>query len=271
MDQSEIWDALVGDSWVRYASEIDEHSRPFGEAALDALGDITGARALDVGCGTGSTSRALRDRGASKVVGVDLSQRMIDHALATNDDDAVSFVATDVNSLIGHEPFDVVYSRFGVMFFDDAVSTFAHLRSLTRDAGRLAFCAWTDPFTNPWMLEPMMASVGVIGPPDLPGPGEPGPFSLGTPELADDVLSRSGWSVDATRTVSVEGAHSAGNADSMTDMVMGNVPPLAQAVAEHPELDDELRAAISAALRVHERDGAVVLGASALVVAATVS
>ena len=64
MDQSEVWDALVGDSWVRYASEIDEQSRPFGEAALAELGDITGTRALDVGCGTGSTSLALRQRGA---------------------------------------------------------------------------------------------------------------------------------------------------------------------------------------------------------------
>ncbi len=85
------------------------------------------------------------------------------------------------------------------------------------------------------------------------------------------MLSASGWRVDATRIVSVERAHPAGNTDAVADMVMGNVPPLAQALAEHPELSEELHAAISAALRQHEHDGAVVLGASALIVAATVS
>ena len=196
---------------------------------------------------------------------------MIDHAIATNDDEAVTFAAADVDSFTSDDAFDVVHSRFGVMFFDDAVSSFTHLRSLTRDAGRLAFCAWTDPFTNPWMIEPMMASVAVIGPPDLPGPGEPGPFSRNLRARRRCALRRRAGASTSTRIVSVEGAHPAGNADAVADMVMGNVPPLAQALAEHPELGDELRAAISAALRLHERDGAVVLAASALIVAATVS
>ena len=56
MDQEEIWDDLVGDAWVRYAPVIEEHGRPFGEAAMDRLGPLDGARVLDVGCGTGATT-----------------------------------------------------------------------------------------------------------------------------------------------------------------------------------------------------------------------
>ena len=83
MDQREIWDDLVGDAWVRNADIIDQHSAPFGEAATERLGTVAGASVLDVGCGTGTTTRELARRGAA-AVGIDLSARMVAHARTLN-------------------------------------------------------------------------------------------------------------------------------------------------------------------------------------------
>ena len=75
--QREIWNDLVGAAWVRHAAIHDQQAEVFGHAAMDALGNLTGARVLDVGCGTGATAAQLFQRGAAEVLGVDLSEPMI--------------------------------------------------------------------------------------------------------------------------------------------------------------------------------------------------
>ena len=266
-----MWDALVGDAWVRHAAVIDAHSAPFGEAAMNELGDLHEATVLDVGCGTGSTSLALARRGAAQVIGVDLSGRMITEARRTAADAGmgeVRFEVADVNGLTSAVRFDSIYSRFGVMFFDDPVATFAHLRGLVRGGGRLGFAAWRDPFSNPWMLEAMIASIPVIGPPNLPGPGEPGPFSLATADRVEEVLGAAGWNDLTVGELTVEQPHPAGDAAQVAEVLVSNIPPLAAAAADRPEIADELRAAVADALRPHEREGEVHLSASALIVSA---
>ena len=206
MDQHEIWDDLVGDSWVRNADVIDRHSAPFGDAAMDRLGDITGARVLDVGCGTGTTTRQLARRGAI-ALGVDLSSRMIAHArlVETTDRSGARFAEADATEMDTDEPFDAIYSRFGVMFFDDLTAGFDRLRKLVAPEGRLAFASWGGPFDNPWMTTAVMASVPVLGPPELPGPEEPGPFSLATPDRVRAVLEAAGWADVQAEPLTIEG------------------------------------------------------------------
>nr|MBA3280717.1 class I SAM-dependent methyltransferase [Acidimicrobiia bacterium] len=170
MDQREIWDDLVGDAWVRNADIIDKHSAPFGEAAMERLGTVAGASVLDVGCGTGTTTRELARRGAS-AVGIDLSARMVAHARTLNAaGSGADFEVGDVTALAPAEPFDAVYSRFGVMFFDDAVAAFRHIRTVVRSGGRLGFSAWAGPFENPWMTTAVLASIRCSGYPRCPVP-----------------------------------------------------------------------------------------------------
>lgn len=271
-----MWDDLVGDSWVRYSAEIDAHSEPFGAAALDRLEPLEGLRVLDVGCGTSTTTCQLARRGAREVVGVDLSSRMLAAAVAQAGAgagaaglDHVRFARGDVLSLDLGAPFDALFSRFGVMFFDDAVAAFARLRSLLRSGGRLAVCTWQGPFDNPWMSVPVMATIPLLGPSQFPEPGEPGPFSLDCADRLDEVLGGAGWSDVDAQPVSVEAPHPAGDANAVAEMVLGNVPPLAEALRQKPEMADEMRAAIADGLRPYERDGRVVLGAAALVTTAT--
>src|ERR1700738_2992909 len=155
--QHAIWNDLVGDAWVRHAELHDCQTAPFGEAAMDALGSVTGTAVLDVGCGTGATAGELVSRGAAEVLGIDLSGPMIAAAQGANHRAEVRFEVGDVIDL--HQPgrFDVVFSRFGVMFFTDPPSAFAHLRTLATTDARIGFCCWGAPAAHPWMTLPVLA------------------------------------------------------------------------------------------------------------------
>lgn len=268
MDQREIWDDLVGDAWVRNTDIIDEHSAPFGEAAMERLGLIAGAAVLDVGCGTGTTTRELARRGAS-AVGIDLSARMIAHARTLDPaGSGTDFEVGDVTALAPAEPFEAVYSRFGVMFFDDAVAAFRHIRTVVRSGGRLGFSAWAGPFENPWMTTAVLASIPLLGVPEMPGPDEPGPFSLSTPDRIQDVLVAAGWSDIAVELLALEAPHPAGDIESVATVLIDNVPPLAAGLARAPDVAPDLHAAVVEALRPNQHDGAVHLAASALITSA---
>jgi SAM-dependent methyltransferase len=267
-EQHQIWNGLVGDAWVAHASVHDQQAGPFGEAAMQALGSLAGASVLDVGCGTGATSAQLAALGARDVLGVDLSQPMISSARTSNDRSNVRFEHADVLDLDAPATFDVIFSRFGVMFFDDPVAGFAHLSALGRPGARLAFCCWGPPAENPFMALPMLATMGVLGPLNLARPGEPGPFSLADPEVLDDVLDRAGWSDVDIQPLALEEPHPAGGADAVASVVIEFSPPIAEGLREHPDRADEVHDAIVEALRPHERDGVVHLGSRALIVTA---
>jgi SAM-dependent methyltransferase len=246
----------------------DRQAAPFGHAAMDALGSITAATVLDVGCGTGAASAELVDRGASEVLGIDLSAAMIDAARATNTRSELRFELGDVLKLRHLDHFDVVFSRFGVMFFDDPAAAFAHLQALGTAHARLGFCCWGAPADNPWMTLPMMATVPVLGPPHLAAPGEPGPFSLPSPEVVRAVLGAAGWVDVHVDTLTIDQPHPAGDAAAVADIVIEFNPPIAERLLLAPERTDETRSAIADALRPLERDGIVHIQASALIVTA---
>lgn len=269
--QTTIWDDLVGEAWVRHGGVIDAHNRDFGNAVLSALEPVDGASILDVGCGNGASALELARRGAGEVLGVDLSASMVECARARAEAggfDNVSFELTDVLRLDRPGEFDVVHSRDGVMFFDDAVAGFAHLRRLTRPGARLGFTAWAGPEGNPWMTVPMLASIPVVGPPDLPGPGEPGAFSLATEERIEQVLTGAGWHDLTITELSLERPHPAGDAEAFAAVAVEISPPLAAGLARVPDRADDLRAAIAEAVRPYERAGAVHLRATAHIVTA---
>jgi ubiquinone/menaquinone biosynthesis C-methylase UbiE len=143
--QRAIWNDLVGEAWVRHTSIHDQQAEPFGRAALDALGELKGARVLDVGCGTGATATQLIERGAAEVVAVDLSEPMITFARSRIHDARVRLELGDVLELDRPDRFDVIFSRFGVMFFSDPVDAFARLRSFGTAAARLVSAAGDRP------------------------------------------------------------------------------------------------------------------------------
>lgn len=174
--RAEAWDHRVG--------ILERFTEDFGHAAMDTLGPVVGARVLDVGCGPGSTTLDLGTRvlPAGAVVGLDISPAMIaagQRRAASAGVDNVDFVLHDLKEGPLPEPFDVVFSRFGVMFFTRPEVAFANLVRSLEPGGRFACVVWAPIDRNPWMSLPTVVGAGALDAElTLPAHGEPGPFSL---------------------------------------------------------------------------------------------
>ena len=270
MDQADIWDGLMGEAWVRNAQVLDAHGEVFGLAAMDRLGDVDGLRVLDIGCGTGATTRELYRRGAD-VLGIDLSERMTAHARERAKGlSGIEHRVGTVEALQPDEPFDALFSRFGVMFFADPVAAFSRLRSLTRPGGRIAYAAWNEVTENPWMSVPVLASIGSLGVPELmAGPGEPGPFALAPPTRSVEVLQAADWEDVEVEILTVDQQHPTGTLEEAATVFLEDNPPIADGLRRQPDLRPEVHAAVVEALRPYVRDGHLVLQASVLIASAT--
>ena len=152
--QIALWNGSAGRAWVETQESLDRLFEPFENLLVEAVAARRAQRVLDVGCGTGSTTLAIARRlgthGAA--VGVDLSEPMI--ALAQTRAAAESapprFVCADAQRH-AFEPasFDMIVSRFGVMFFDDSVRAFANLRRAAKPAADLNAIVWRGPQRTP--------------------------------------------------------------------------------------------------------------------------
>lgn len=197
-EQREFWDRRA-DAWERRADSLNSFSDAYGIPAMDALRVERGERVLEVGCGPGTTAIELATRVApdGEVVGVDISPAMVAAATrraagagVTN----VRFVAANAQTGTLGGGFDAVYSRFGVMFFTDPVAAFANIGRSLHAGGRLACAVWGPLADNPWMFVPTLAAGPVLKAElSIPGPNEPGPFSLADRERVTAVLRQAGF------------------------------------------------------------------------------
>ena len=262
---SNVWDPERVASWLRRAEGLERQLAPVSEVLFAAAALQPGERVLDVGCGTGPTTRdaAAAVGSTGRVTGVDLSADMIDAARAASSP-AIDWIVADVTTW---EPpagaWDVVLSRFGVMFFDDPPAAFAALARATAAGGRLAMATWSQRTASPLFEVPLQAALAVL--PDVPPPpADAGPFSLHNPGAIATLLDGAGWSAPETVAHDLE-LIVEGDAASFLDV--GPTRIVTQG------LDDAARAqvvdAIDDALRQHvDADGRVVLGGRVLVTTA---
>jgi len=196
-DMAEYWNGRPADIWAREAERFDSLLAPFGRRLLTAAALDPGERVLDVGCGNGAVSlEAARVVGGNgQVTGLDLSATMLKVARrrAKEQGIAVDFVQGDAQTISFEQPFDIVVSRFGVMFFEDPETAFANLAKAARPGGRLCFVCWQEMFANEWIAVPAMAMVAHVGMPELPEAGAPGPFALADPGRTRGILESAGW------------------------------------------------------------------------------
>ncbi|MFZ0173578.1 MAG: methyltransferase domain-containing protein [Acidimicrobiales bacterium] len=197
-DMAEYWNGRPADVWVTEAERFDSMLARFGRRLLTATVLEPGERVLDVGCGNGATSlEAARAVGpGGRVTGLDLSAPMLEVARRRAEEQGIDmdFVQGDAQTASFDQPFDVVVSRFGVMFFDDPEAAFANLAKAARPGGRLCFVCWQEMFANEWIAVPAMAMVAHVGLPEMPEPGAPGPFALADAGRIRDILASAGWS-----------------------------------------------------------------------------
>ena len=139
--QIEYWNTTAGETWAQFQEALDRQVEPLGLAAMDLLCPGEGEHIIDIGCGCGQTSLALaaRVRPTGSVVGVDISEPMLDVALRRprSADLQVAFRKLDAQTGdLGRGLFDAAFSRFGVMFFSDPVAAFANIRTSLKPDGR---------------------------------------------------------------------------------------------------------------------------------------
>ncbi len=192
------WNGEQGRRWVEQQRTLDTMIGPFGQAALRAAAAQPGEQVIDVGCGCGSSSLALADAVApgGRVLGIDVSQPMLAVARAAAAGHPVlSFAEADAASAALPSGQDLLFSRFGVMFFDDPAPALGHLRAALRVGGRIAFVCWRTPRDNPWAMVPLLAAreaLGVTPPPA--DPLAPGPFAFADDARLRGLLEQAGFS-----------------------------------------------------------------------------
>jgi len=193
----EIWNGAVGERWATLQELLDRHIRVFGLDVL-AVADLrTGERVLDVGAGCADMTidAAKRVGPAGHVVGVDVSRPMLARGRERASGLAnLELIEHDASTFVPDAPFDVVLSRFGVMFFDEPALAFTNIRSAAKPGARLAFACWQELGKNPWAAVPLEAVLRVVAAKPASAPDAPGPFAFADPARIRDVLANAGWS-----------------------------------------------------------------------------
>jgi len=196
------WSDQGGPRWVRHRERHDAVLAPLLDVLLAAADPRPGEVALDIGCGSGTSTLAVAEAVAptGHVVGVDFSPVLLDdlrgrleHAHAEGHHPAVEVLLADAQTDPLPGPADLVLSRFGVMFFDDPPAAWRNLRAATRDGGRLAFVCWQAPELNAWVSVPGAAAVAVAQETVMPATDAPGPFGLADGDRTARMLTDAGW------------------------------------------------------------------------------
>jgi len=200
-EQLEYWNGEAGERWARDDDVMARLLQPVAELILEQA-DLGGCQdAIDVGCGGGSQSALLAQHlgAGSSVTGVDISGPLLGvargrAAVAPAGSGRLEFLqadASDYGFVAGS--FDLVFSRFGVMFFDDPIAAFSNISSALRPGAKLAFACWQSLQQNAWLWEPLQAALTLLPPPPAAAPDAPGPFSLADPQRIEQVLTAAGF------------------------------------------------------------------------------
>ena len=249
-DQIAYWNGTGGKRWTDRQAMQDILLAPISQILIDRAQPKSGERVLDVGCGCGATTTAWAERVAPSgfALGVDISEPMLSRARELAPKGLpLAFVLADATVYpFDPQDFDLLVSRFGVMFFAEPAVSFANLRRALRPDARVTFVCWRDPRENPWMTMPMQAVYQHV--PKLPqlGPEDPGPFAFASEERVRRILGEAGYrdvalercdlSIDIANGRGLEGA---------LDTAM-NIGPASRALEGHPA---EVRASATNSVR----------------------
>jgi SAM-dependent methyltransferase len=193
----DYWDSRA-DAWENREGMLERFTEDLGRVGIDALAPAAGERALDVGCGPGSTTIDLAGRVGvgGEVLGLEISPAMVaagERRAAAAGVGNARFVVHDLEEAPLAEGFDVAYSRFGVMFFGRPEVAFANIVASLRPGGRFAAVVWASPQENPWMFLTNVVAAGALGVDlSLPAAGVPGPFSLSDVDALTALLRGAG-------------------------------------------------------------------------------
>lgn len=274
-DMKDYWNGEAGQKWVRFQQRMDINLLPFARVTMDKAAVSAGEAVLDIGCGCGDTAiRLARAAGArGRVLGADISETVLARARKRAEDESLETLSFENADAQTHDfeaaAFDLVFSRFGVMFFDDPTAAFGNIRRALKPGGRLAFICWQAAPDNLWMREPLEIIGRHIPLPEPPDPEAPGPTAFRDRARVERILSAAGYaeiSIEACDTAMTLGR----NLDEAVDLVMQMGPGGAAVIQS--EADEATKARIAAELRTmladRETPDGVTLGAATWLVTA---
>lgn len=271
-EMAAIWDGEEGDDWTENADRYDATDRYISARFEIEVPIEPTDRVLDVGCGTGKSTRdAARRARHGNVLGVDLSSRMLEDAQRRSDRAGltnVQFIRADAQ-VHRFEPaaHDLIISVFGAMFFGDPTAAFANITRSLRPGGRLAMLSWRDFEHNEWLTSIIDALAAGRDLP-TPSPGTPGPFGLADRTTVSSMLAEAGLA-DIELLPLDEPMWIGSDIDDAWDFVsaMGLVRGLTEGLddaTKHQALDH-----LRARLAEHETADGVIMGSAAWLITAT--
>jgi ubiquinone/menaquinone biosynthesis C-methylase UbiE len=275
-DQIAYWNGPGGQHWTDRQQAQDTLLAPVSDILIDRAKARTGERIIDAGCGCGATAIAFAQKvgPTGHVLGIDISAPMLARARQIAPAGLpVDFVLADATVYrFDQSSFDLLVSRFGVMFFAEPAVFFANLRGALRPSGRLAFACWREPRDNPWLMMPLQAVYKHA--PKLPqlGPEDPGPFAFASEARVNRILSEAGFAGIKMERCNLSLDVAIGRGLEAAVETALEIGPASRALAEQPP--DVVAAAtdsIREALTPFVRGKSVLLGGSIWIVTARAS
>jgi SAM-dependent methyltransferase len=197
--QHQYWNTVAGPRWVGLAGFVERRVAVVNDLLLARSGVAAGESVLEIGCGTGAATvpfaEAVGPRG--RVVGVDISEPMLAGARKRVAESGLANITLLLADAQVHpfepEQFDLITSRFGVMFFADPFAAFGNLLPAALRGGRLCFVCWAPLEDNKHWLIPYEVALRHLGPPAPQPPRAPGPMAFSDPDYVRAILERAGF------------------------------------------------------------------------------
>ncbi|GGA31222.1 class I SAM-dependent methyltransferase [Neptunicoccus cionae] len=206
-DQADFWTDGAGLDWITYEAQLDALFAGANRALLQTATPQAGQAVLDIGCGTGATTRdfATVVGPSGQVQGLDISTTMLAQAEKSATAQGlqnVTFTRADAQTTpLPENRYDHVISRFGVMFFENPVAAFENLRKSLKDGGQLTMACWGPFKENPWFTLPRRVATDLLCNPPPMDPRDPGPFAFADTDYVFSILTDAGF---ASQTVTTQ-------------------------------------------------------------------
>lgn len=270
-EQIAYWNGVAGQRWTEQQVVLDRALAAYGRAAVDRATVRSGEHVLDIGCGCGETSLALSDAVGppGSVFGIDISAPMLARARERAKGRAnLTFAEADAAKIAYPRTFDLLYSRFGVMFFEDPVVAFRHLHTAAASGGRVSFVCWRSYEENPWATVPVEAVRHLVPEVQLPTEDGPGPSAFADPAKVQRVMSSAGFRELAIERFDADVVLGSGDLEEAVEFAVRGGPASRLLAAATPEVQARGRDAVRRVLEpLRTANGFALPGSSWLVTA----
>lgn len=248
-DQIKFWNGPTGLKWTQFQDDMDRNLNDATAGIMPFAAAKPGESVLDIGCGGGQTTRLLAQAVGTKgvVTGVDISGPLLEAARKRSvGEDNILYVQSDAAFHPFTPVYDLVFSRFGVMFFDDPPAAFANIRKALKPGGRLAFVCWRPAAENQWVMLPAGAARDLLPPQPPPDPLAPGPFAFADRGRVESILTSAGFR--AVKIEKLDGRMDLGSDADHAAFQMCNLGPLSRALGD-ASVDDATRERVRLAVK----------------------